>query len=83
MIDKLEKLAKEAIGADKNSWCMDQFKAATNPQLVLDLIKVVKALKIERSDHSDCYCDCNSGSCPCGPCLRRMVETDDAMEDLK
>lgn len=46
------------------------------------LEKVVEAIKNERKVHDDCYCDCNSSSCLCLPCLEREEITDRALEEL-
>lgn len=47
------------------------------------LIAIVEAIKNERKVHDDCYCDCNSGSCPCLPCSARIAITDLALENLE
>jgi hypothetical protein len=42
---------------------------------------VVEAAREEFKAHDDCYCDCQSGSCPCGPCKLRKESVRDALAD--
>ena len=47
------------------------------------LLDVVEAVNDEKSYQEDCFCDCDSGSCPCTNCGARQLKTAQALVRLE
>jgi hypothetical protein len=71
----LEHLAPGTLNEEKDYYAELRY--------IRKLILLAEAVKNERKSHDDCYCDCNSGSCPCTPCSKRKEITDRELENLE
>jgi hypothetical protein len=61
---------------------VDTAYVATMTTVDQALLAVAVAAKGYLQTHRDCYCDCNSGSCPCAPCQMRKEKIREALEVL-
>jgi hypothetical protein len=64
------KLTDEDLEWHTSHYDGDELEAKHVRAMARELRAARKVVEAFRKGHPDCYCDCNSGSCPCSPCQK-------------